>query len=257
MSKRHPYSLVGIDGNAFSVMAYTINAMKQCGYSNDAITCYKQEAIAGNYDDLLSLSITMVDNCNKLSGYDHPLQQLFKNFDDLDYVDYPHVGTQNSREQLINEDIDWSELDDEDPPLTDTFSSRENVKLSTDYQRLYNTIFNTIYNILDNEIADKNIFTKEMVKNALIGTSGIINDTWFWEDIEEQTEQNILMYMNEAVSMESHIKNKLESKLYNVLIWLLEDGVKFSKYDVYHVFSSIALSNALYDKFDIYIKESE
>lgn len=26
--KRHPYSLIGIDGNAYSIVTYTINAMK-------------------------------------------------------------------------------------------------------------------------------------------------------------------------------------------------------------------------------------
>jgi len=48
--------------------------------------------MSGDYDHLLSTSCIMVDNCNKLSGFDE-FQQLMKGHDDLDYVDYPHCGT--------------------------------------------------------------------------------------------------------------------------------------------------------------------
>jgi hypothetical protein len=74
MEKRHPYSLIGIDGNAFSIMSYVANAMKQCGYSRDAINMYRTDAISGDYNDLLCLSMQMIDNCNILSDYDDPMQ---------------------------------------------------------------------------------------------------------------------------------------------------------------------------------------
>jgi len=93
MGKRHPYSLIGIDGNAFAIISYVANAMKQCGYSRDAITVYKSEALSGDYNNLLSISIKMIDNCNILSGYDDPIQQMMKGHDNLDYVDYPYTGT--------------------------------------------------------------------------------------------------------------------------------------------------------------------
>ena len=93
MEKRHPYSLIGIDGNALAVIGYVINAMKQCGYSRDAINMYKTDAVTGDYNNLLSLSIQMIDNCNILSGYDDPMQQMMKGIDDLDYVDHPYSGT--------------------------------------------------------------------------------------------------------------------------------------------------------------------
>ena len=52
--KRHPYSLIGIDGNAYSVISYTLNAMRECGYSKDAQETYKSECFSSdNYDDLL------------------------------------------------------------------------------------------------------------------------------------------------------------------------------------------------------------
>lgn len=268
MEERHPYSLIGIDGNAFSIIGYVANAMKQCGYSRDAITVYKSEALSGDYNNLLSVSIKMIDNCNILSGYDDPMQQMMKGHDDLDYVDYPYTGTQNRTEKLIdenyhiNEDIDWSELDDDDPPLTDTFYNRDNenkqVKLSKDYQELYNTILNKLVLVLETEIDIKNIFTKKMVENALIGPDGIINDTTFWEDLEDQVEYEIPMYLYESTSMmDIYIKNKIKSRLYNTLAQLLDNECKFSKYDIYHVFIQILSSGALYDRLSIYIKEDE
>ena len=74
MEKRHQYSLIGLYGNALAVIGYVINAMEQCGYSRDAINMYKTDAVSGDYNNLLSLSIQMIDNCNILSGYDDPMQ---------------------------------------------------------------------------------------------------------------------------------------------------------------------------------------
>ena len=51
MGKRHPYSLIGIDGNGLAVIGYVANAMKQCGYSRDAINMYKTDAFAGDYNN--------------------------------------------------------------------------------------------------------------------------------------------------------------------------------------------------------------
>lgn len=65
-----PFSLVGVDGNAFSVMAYTSNAMKAAGYTQDEIREYKQLAMSGDYDQLLVLSMEWVDKCNEVLGLD-------------------------------------------------------------------------------------------------------------------------------------------------------------------------------------------
>jgi len=72
--------------------------------------------------------------------------------------------------------------------------------------------------VLETEIDIKNIFTKKMVKNALIGSDGVINDTTFWEDLEDQVEYEIPMYLYESTSMmDVYIKNKIKSRLYNTL----------------------------------------
>lgn len=160
--ERHPYSLVGIDGNAFSIIAYTINAMKQCGYSRDAVETYKSEALASDsYDDLLSLSVMMVDNCNKLSGFPDQFQQLMKGYDDLEYVDYPHTGIQNSRESLINEDLqnfNFEEIED---------NQEDERYQSDDYIRLYDAITSTLKGVLNNMIAYGNKFSKSELRAVL------------------------------------------------------------------------------------------
>lgn len=62
------FDLVGIDGNAFSVMGYVINAMKQCKFSKADIDSYKKEAMSSDYNNLLSVSIDMIDECNSKLG---------------------------------------------------------------------------------------------------------------------------------------------------------------------------------------------
>ena len=71
MEKRHPYSLIGIDGNAFSVIGYVINAMKQCGYSRDAINMYKTDALSDDYNNLLSLSINVEVPLLEMFSFNH------------------------------------------------------------------------------------------------------------------------------------------------------------------------------------------
>ena len=59
------YNLVGIDGNAFSVMGYVINAMRKEKKSLKSINEYQEKAMAGDYNDLLCASMDIVDKLNK------------------------------------------------------------------------------------------------------------------------------------------------------------------------------------------------
>lgn len=63
-----PFSLIGIDGNAFSVMGYTSRAMKKAGYSQDDINNYTKLATSGDYDHLVVLSMEWIDKCNEVLG---------------------------------------------------------------------------------------------------------------------------------------------------------------------------------------------
>ena len=62
------YDLVGIDGNAFSVMGYVIRAMRECRFSKEEQNEYQQKAMSGNYDNLLAVSVEYVDKCNEVAG---------------------------------------------------------------------------------------------------------------------------------------------------------------------------------------------
>lgn len=48
-----PYTLVGIDGNAFSIMGFVARIMRQHGHSRDEIEQYRKEAMSSDYNNLL------------------------------------------------------------------------------------------------------------------------------------------------------------------------------------------------------------
>lgn len=62
---KNKYTLVGVDGNAFSVMAYTKTVMKKSGFSNEEVTEYLSKATSGDYNNLLCVSMEMIEECNK------------------------------------------------------------------------------------------------------------------------------------------------------------------------------------------------
>ena len=60
------YDLVGVDGNAFAVMGYILKAMKECKMSKEEQSDYQSKAMSGDYNNLLAVSIEMIDKCNKI-----------------------------------------------------------------------------------------------------------------------------------------------------------------------------------------------
>ena len=66
MSKNKLYSLIGVDGNAFSVMAYVSDAMEAEGKSKSDIDEYYKKAKSGDYRNLLSVSMSMCAELNKM-----------------------------------------------------------------------------------------------------------------------------------------------------------------------------------------------
>lgn len=57
------YSLIGIDGNAFSVMGYTARALKKSGHP-DMVRCMYDRATKGDYEDLLWVCQRYIDIAN-------------------------------------------------------------------------------------------------------------------------------------------------------------------------------------------------
>lgn len=66
------YTLVGCNGNAFAVMGYVINAIRESGrlferpqaLTDGNIENYKLLATSGNYDELLCVSMQTLDDIN-------------------------------------------------------------------------------------------------------------------------------------------------------------------------------------------------
>lgn len=67
MKEDRKFSLVGVDGNAYSVMGYVVGAMKTCKKSEDEIKAYTTKAMGGDYYNLLAVSADMIDQLNEIS----------------------------------------------------------------------------------------------------------------------------------------------------------------------------------------------
>lgn len=57
------YSLVGVDGNAFAIMAYTQRALQESGHK-DLVKQMLTEAQSSDYDNLLRVCVKYVDIAN-------------------------------------------------------------------------------------------------------------------------------------------------------------------------------------------------
>lgn len=66
---RKKFSLVGVDGNPFSIMAYVKTAMREAGFSKEERSEYIEDCMRGDYDRLLILSEEMVERCNRQLGF--------------------------------------------------------------------------------------------------------------------------------------------------------------------------------------------
>ena len=58
------FSLIGVDGNAFSVMGYVRRALKHSGLS-DRVDEYTENATSGDYNNLLVVSMEYIDLANE------------------------------------------------------------------------------------------------------------------------------------------------------------------------------------------------
>lgn len=65
MATKKIYSLVGVNGNAYAVMGYVRNAMRECGMTKQQIEEYTSDATSGDYNHLLNVSARMVARLNK------------------------------------------------------------------------------------------------------------------------------------------------------------------------------------------------
>lgn len=63
------YSLVGIDGNVFSVMGYVTKAMKQCDFNKQSVDKYLSECMQSDcYSKIIVISLEYLNRCNEIKG---------------------------------------------------------------------------------------------------------------------------------------------------------------------------------------------
>lgn len=93
------YDLVGIDGNAYSIMGYVQKAMKEQGFSQEEIKSYLDDAKSSDYNHLLQVSVQAIDECNaKLKGEDkkedipEPLDNGYDGGDERGGVDWSYFN---------------------------------------------------------------------------------------------------------------------------------------------------------------------
>ena len=53
--------LVGSDGNAFAIIGKVTNALRKSGVSKEEITNYRNEAMSGDYDNLLAVTMSTIN----------------------------------------------------------------------------------------------------------------------------------------------------------------------------------------------------
>lgn len=62
------YTLIGINGNAYSIMSYVRDAMHDANMTNDDIDAYVKDATSSDYNHLLAVSCEMIDRVNEILG---------------------------------------------------------------------------------------------------------------------------------------------------------------------------------------------
>lgn len=66
------YLLIGVDGNAFSVMGYVARAMKERGKTKAEIDAYFADAKSADYYNLLAVSAAVIERLNAEAGNESP-----------------------------------------------------------------------------------------------------------------------------------------------------------------------------------------
>lgn len=77
------YTLVGVDGNAFSIMGYVRSAMKSAKMTSQDIDAYTKDATSSDYNHLLVVSCEMIDKVNEVLGLNEYDEE--EDYEDEDY----------------------------------------------------------------------------------------------------------------------------------------------------------------------------
>lgn len=79
------FTLVGVDGNAYSVMGYVQRCMRICHKSKEEQDAYIKDAMSSDYNHLLVVSCEMIDKLNEENDSDKDLNPLCENIKEIDF----------------------------------------------------------------------------------------------------------------------------------------------------------------------------
>jgi hypothetical protein len=68
MRRNRMFSLVGVDGNAFAIMAYTKKSMESCGFGKTHVSEMLEKAKSGDYNNLIAVCDEYIQLCNAKVG---------------------------------------------------------------------------------------------------------------------------------------------------------------------------------------------
>lgn len=77
------YTLVGVGGNAYSIMGYVRSAMKRAQMTSQDIDAYTKDAKSSDYNHLLVVSCEMIDKVNEVLGLNEYDED--EDYEDEDY----------------------------------------------------------------------------------------------------------------------------------------------------------------------------
>ena len=62
------YSLIGVDGNAYALMGYTMDAMKREKFTREEINAMLEDAKSSDYNHLICVCDSWIKKCNEKLG---------------------------------------------------------------------------------------------------------------------------------------------------------------------------------------------
>lgn len=65
MRVKKPYRLVGCDGNAFSIIAYSVDCMRNENVGVEKIDKYMKDSMSGGYNNLINISSKIINELNE------------------------------------------------------------------------------------------------------------------------------------------------------------------------------------------------
>lgn len=242
-----PYTLVGVDGNAFSIMGFVARIMRENGHSKDEIDQYRQDAMSSDYNNLLCISMDMVDMINNELGFDDFDEDIDESVEFDDKIEFnddilntthllPVVGDERC---LYITAEDFKELplnlDDIHQIFKDNFINVEAAICNgTDFQAVYkrpsegDKLIRLIAKAGECVYSDikKYVYTAEQFKDIYMSSfknlkfgKHSVNENEYWDEpiADEQTDNS------EAIR---EIKTAIENAM--IVLWD-EYGIEFSK----------------------------